>query len=124
MHIMKLMIMTDIEGVAGILNFEDWCVPEGRYYDKGKRLLTEEVNAAIDGFYEGGAGEVTVVDGHGSGAIDPELLDERVWLSQTECLPSFPEKIACHDPCRRARECTTAENGSVVVPVPVAHPAV
>ena len=78
---MKLMIMTDIEGVAGILNFEDWCVPEGRYYDKGKRLLTEEVNAAIDGFYEGGAGEITVIDGHGCGAIDPELLDERVWLS-------------------------------------------
>ncbi len=77
---MKLMIMTDMEGVAGMLNFEDWCVPDGRYYDKGKRLLTLEVNAAIEGFFHGGATEIVVVDGHGNGGIDPELLDERAQL--------------------------------------------
>ena len=77
---MKLMIMTDLEGVAGILNFEDWCVPGAMYYDKAKRLLTLEVNAAVDGFSEGGAEEILVVDGHGHGAMDPELLDERAQL--------------------------------------------
>ena len=77
---MKIMIMTDMEGCAGILNFEDWVVPSGRYFEKGKRLLTLEVNAAVDGFFSAGATEVHVVDGHGAGGIDVELLDERALL--------------------------------------------
>jgi D-aminopeptidase len=44
------------------------------------RLLTSEVNAAIDGLFAGGATAVEVVDGHGPGGIDPELLDARAWL--------------------------------------------
>lgn len=87
---MKLMIMTDLEGVAGILNFEDWCVPESMYYDKAKRLLTLEVNAAVDGFCEGGAEEILVVDGHGHGAMDPELLDERAQLMRGHADPIWP----------------------------------
>lgn len=87
---MKLMIMTDLEGVAGILNFEDWCVPEAMYYEKAKRLLTLEVNAAVDGFCEGGAEEILVVDGHGHGAMDPELLDERAQLMRGHADPIWP----------------------------------
>jgi D-amino peptidase len=70
-------MMTDIEGVAGVMNFEDWCYAGGRYNDVGKRLLTMEVNAAVEGFCSAGVESVTVIDGHGSGAIVPELLDER-----------------------------------------------
>jgi len=77
---MKTLIMTDMEGVAGILNHDDWVLPTGRFYDKGMRFLTGEVNAAVEGFFESGAEEVTVVDGHGHGGIDPELLDERARL--------------------------------------------
>ena len=79
---MKIMIMTDMEGVAGILNYSDWVHPEGRFYAKGLRLLTEEVNAAIDGFSAAGAKELIVVDGHGAGGIDPEILDERAALAR------------------------------------------
>ncbi len=77
---MKIMISTDMEGCAGILDFENWVKPHSRYYDKGKRFLTEEVNAAVTGFIEGGASEIIVVDGHGDGGIDPELLDENAIL--------------------------------------------
>ncbi len=82
---MKVYVMTDMEGVAGIQNSADWCRPpapesSGRYYDMGKELLTREVNAAIDGLFEGGATEVIVADGHGPGGILPLLLDERVML--------------------------------------------
>ena len=80
---MKIMIMTDMEGVAGILNFQAFCKPNGIYYTKGCRLLTREVNAAVDGLFEGGTTEILVVDGHAGsnpGNIDPELLDERVSL--------------------------------------------
>ena len=87
---MKLMIMTDLEGVAGILNFEDWCTPGAMYYDKAKRLLTLEVNAAVDGFCEGGAEEILVVDGHGHGAMDPELLDERAQVMRGHADPIWP----------------------------------
>lgn len=87
---MKIMIMTDMEGCAGILNHDDWVMPEGRYYEKGKRFLTEEVNAAIAGFFEAGADEVVVVDGHGYGGIDPELLDERALLSRGAPKPTWP----------------------------------
>ena len=70
-------IMTDMEGVAGVLDFEQWTSPESRYYDLGKEFLTLEVNAAIEGFARGGAAEFLVADGHGHGAINPKLLDAR-----------------------------------------------
>lgn len=77
---MRIYIMTDMEGVAGVENFEDWCLPTGRYYDVAKGLLTAEINAAIDGFLAGGATDIVVADGHGPGAINPLLLDPRVEL--------------------------------------------
>lgn len=77
---MKIMIFTDMEGVAGNLNFNDWCRADGQFFAKGQRLLTGEVNAAIDGLSAGGAKELIVVDGHGPGGIDPEILDERAIL--------------------------------------------
>lgn len=82
--------MTDMEGCAGVLNHDDWVMPESRYYEKGKRFLTEEVNAAVTGFFEAGADEVVVVDGHGFGGIDPELLDKRALLSRGVTKPVWP----------------------------------
>ena len=75
---MKIYVMTDLEGVAGVLNLEDWCVREGRYYELAKELLTGEVNAAVDGFFAGGADEVVVADGHGAGGMNHVLLDASV----------------------------------------------
>ena len=51
---MNIYIMTDLEGVAGVLDYDNWCTPESRYYETAKELLTLEVNAAIEGFFEGG----------------------------------------------------------------------
>lgn len=77
---MKVFIMTDLEGVAGVLNRQDFVLWDSRYYEKAKDLLTLEVNAAVEGFSEAGATEILVADGHGAGAIQPELLDERAML--------------------------------------------
>lgn len=77
---MKVYLMTDLEGVAGVLNFEDWCTPQSRYYEMAKEFLTEEVNAAVAGFYAAGATSVLVADGHGHGALNPKLLDPRAEL--------------------------------------------
>lgn len=75
---MKIAIMTDLEGVAGVVDSPNWCRPEGRYYDIAKELLTEEVNAAVRGFRSGGVEQMQVIDGHGCGAIDIRLLDSGV----------------------------------------------
>lgn len=82
---MRIFVMTDMEGVAGVLDHDNWCQPPngnyaGRYYDLGRELLTKEVNAAIDGFWRGGADDIVVVDGHGAGGIVPTLLDSRAKL--------------------------------------------
>jgi len=74
---MRILLMTDLEGVAGIKNYEDWCRPDSMFYEKACRLLTEEINAAVDGFLSAGADYVEVADGHGPGAVDVELLDPR-----------------------------------------------
>ena len=87
---MKIMLVTDIEGVAGVLNFDEYCSPGTPYYEKSKRLLTEEVNAVIRGMFDGGVDEIRVVDGHGPGAIDPELLDSRVELMRGLATPPWP----------------------------------
>ena len=71
---MKIVMMTDLEGVAGVVSFEDQTGPSGRYYDAAKKLLTAEVNAAIDGLLLAGVDEILVVDGHGPGAIQFEDL--------------------------------------------------
>jgi D-amino peptidase len=71
----KIFLMTDIEGTCGVLDFHDWCTPEGARYEEGRALLTREVNAAIAGFRQAGASEIVVVDGHGYGGIERSLLD-------------------------------------------------
>ena len=85
--------MTDMEGVAGVLDSENWCRPESRYYEMGKELLTLEVNAAIEGFARGGATEFLVADGHGHGGINPKLLDARAQLARNWVRPPYPFSI-------------------------------
>jgi len=79
-NLRKIYVMTDLEGVAGVLDHDNWCTPQSRYYEKAKGLLTREVNAAVDGFLRAGGEEIVVADGHGWGGLDPELLDERARL--------------------------------------------
>ncbi|MBI3947624.1 MAG: M55 family metallopeptidase [Armatimonadetes bacterium] len=81
---MKILIVTDLEGVAGVLNSSDWCLPAAgsRYYEDAKELLTLEVNAAVDGFLAGGATDILVSDGHGPGGMNPKLLHKEAKLKR------------------------------------------
>ena len=71
---MKLYIMTDIEGVAGVFSFEMHAYPEGKYFEYARRLLTAEVNAAVEGALAAGVIDILVVDGHGAGGINYEEI--------------------------------------------------
>ncbi|MHB1500946.1 MAG: M55 family metallopeptidase [Candidatus Dormibacteria bacterium] len=61
---MKVYISCDMEGVAGIVDWQQ-CGP-GPEFEVGRRLLLAEVNAAIDGAIEAGAGHFLVNDSHGA----------------------------------------------------------
>jgi D-amino peptidase len=60
---MKVFLSSDIEGTAGIVDWQQVLGP-GTEYEMGRRLLLGEVNAAIDGAMEGGATEIVVNDSH------------------------------------------------------------
>jgi len=60
---MKVFLSTDIEGTAGIADWNQVLGP-GAEYEMGRRLLQDEVNAAIDGAAEAGATEFVVNDSH------------------------------------------------------------
>ena len=77
---MKILISADIEGVGTVVRGEHSSV-QGREYSQARRLMTEEVNAAVKAAYDGGASEVIVVDAHNVGLnLLPETLDSRVRL--------------------------------------------
>ena len=79
---MRVFIVSDMEGVAGITKWEQVSGGES-LYEEGRRLYTEEINAAVRGAVAGGADEVVVMDCHGAGkgwtfnSLIPDLLDER-----------------------------------------------
>lgn len=52
-----------MEGVAGIVD-RSQVDPEGREYALGRRLMTAEVNAVVEGAFQAGASEVVVCDAH------------------------------------------------------------
>ena len=60
---MKVYLSADMEGVAGIVDWEQ-CVAGGDDYALGRDLLLGEVNAAIDGALAAGATEILVNDSH------------------------------------------------------------
>ena len=60
---MKVFISSDIEGTAGIVDWQQ-VRASGADYELGRRLLTDEVNAAIDGAARAGATQFLVNDSH------------------------------------------------------------
>jgi len=61
----KVFMITDMEGVSGIFDTDLQCMPgQSPRFEESRKLLTGEINAAVDGLFEGGATEVVVWDGH------------------------------------------------------------
>ncbi|MEW6504756.1 MAG: M55 family metallopeptidase [Chloroflexota bacterium] len=77
---MKILIATDMEGASGVVHF-DQTDPSHAEYARFRRLLTGDVNAAIQGAAAAGATEFIVADGHWNGSnILIEELDPRAQL--------------------------------------------
>jgi len=78
---MKILIAADMEGISGVTTWDQ--VTAGKPdYERFRRLMTEDVNAAVRGAFDSGAKEVFVTDGHASGSnILIEELDPRASLN-------------------------------------------
>ena len=71
---MKVFLSSDMEGTAGVVDWEQ-CVGDGPQAAAGRRLLLDEVNAAIEGALAGGATEIVVNDSHATMRnLPPEAL--------------------------------------------------
>jgi len=74
---MKVLISTDIEGVAGVYHSEQ--VRSGNpEFERARLLMAQEANAAIAGAFDAGATDVLVNDSHGGFRnMPPDVLDAR-----------------------------------------------
>jgi len=87
---MKVYMSVDIEGVAGVVDRSHGSRDGGVEYELGKRLMTEETNAAIEGALAAGATEIVVNDSHGQMRnLLPELLHPRASLIQGRVKHAF-----------------------------------
>ncbi|MDQ3894739.1 MAG: M55 family metallopeptidase [Actinomycetota bacterium] len=97
---MRVHIISDMEGVAGIVKWEQTTGGDPMY-EEGRRLYTEEINAAVRGARAAGATEIVVMDCHGAGkgwnfnSLIPDQLDpgceyvvQQEWTEYTEFLES------------------------------------
>ncbi|MBT3346084.1 MAG: aminopeptidase [Gemmatimonadetes bacterium] len=71
---MRVIIPTDLEGISGVVVFEQ-TRDRGALYEEARRLLMGDVNATVEGCLEAGATDVVVRDDHGGGFnFVPELM--------------------------------------------------
>jgi D-amino peptidase len=76
-----------MEGITGVVNW-DQVTPGHFEYARSRKLMTQDVNAAIKGAIEGGATEVVVSDGHWNGTnILIEELDPHARLNSGTSAP-------------------------------------
>jgi D-amino peptidase len=62
----KVFIISDMEGIAGIVN--PFQTNSGEpLFEEGRKLYTEEINATVRGAKAAGASEIVVMDCHGAG---------------------------------------------------------
>jgi D-amino peptidase len=95
---MRVHIISDIEGVAGVVK---WAQAGGDQplYHEARKLYTEEINAAVRGAKAAGAKEIVVMDCHGAGGdytfnsllaadLDPdcEFVVQSEWTEYTAFL--------------------------------------
>ncbi|HWH20316.1 MAG TPA: M55 family metallopeptidase [Solirubrobacterales bacterium] len=95
---MRVHIISDMEGVAGIVK-TDQINATKPMFEEGRRLYTEEMNAAVRGAKAGGATEIVLMDCHGAGegysfnSLIPEDLEpdcefvvQEEWTGYTDFL--------------------------------------
>jgi D-amino peptidase len=71
----KIYIMTDLEGASGVYKFAQTREPDPALGERAKEYLMEDLRYVVRGLHAGGATEILIVDGHGSQAFVPHLME-------------------------------------------------
>lgn len=83
---LKILLVSDIEGISGINDVHQIRYGYKEFEEFGRIQVTEDVNAAVRGLRAAGVADIRVVDSHGSGGpnknIIPEKLEKGVRLFQ------------------------------------------
>lgn len=70
----KIYILTDLEGASGVYKFAQ-TREAGPLNDQAKEYLMGDIAAVVRGLREAGASEIIVLDGHGTQAFVPHLME-------------------------------------------------
>src|SRR5579864_4643504 len=85
----RVLIVTDLEGVGGVNDADEQLLPGQRRYLESRRILTGEVNAAVEGAVDAGASEVVIWDGHdGSRTLSVDEIHAGARLIQGRPTPA------------------------------------
>lgn len=71
----KIYIVTDLEGASGVYKFAQTREPDSRLAHEANAYLMDDIAAVVRGLRSGGATEIVVLDGHGSQAFVPHLME-------------------------------------------------
>lgn len=88
---LRVFISADMEGVTGVVNGAQ-LAPGEFEYERFRKLMTGEVNAAIEGALAAGATKITVADSHGNGLnllveeLNPKARLIRSWPRPLEMM--------------------------------------
>ena len=95
--VVRVLVMHDMEGLSGQDDPRTFSFLHDDLYERGQEYLIGDVNAVIAGLYDGGADEVHVMDTHGSGNREPDLLvdelDPRARFDYRDVPPWIPHYI-------------------------------
>jgi D-aminopeptidase len=101
----KALVAADMEGIAGIEDYADCLPSHPAAYVRGRRLMTDEVLAAVESLRAAGVDEVTVGDWHMVGTnLERERIPDGVAVRPIADLalaveePSFREAAGGHPP--------------------------
>ena len=72
---MRVWLSVDMEGISGLVRWAD-VITSGMDFQRNRRFMTGDANAAIAGAFDGGATEVVVEESHGVEELCDLVLDE------------------------------------------------
>ena len=72
---MKIWLSVDMEGISGLVRWED-VIRSGMDFERNRRLMTLDANAAAQGAFEAGATEVVIEENHGVEDLCDLVIDE------------------------------------------------
>ena len=95
---LRVLVMHDMEGLSGQSDPRTFSYRNSEFYPQGQEYLIGDVNAVIAGLFDGGADVVRVVDGHGSGSPEPDIILDRLdpraeMLSRSEPFEAYVDIV-------------------------------